>query len=112
MLPIQANPGLIDTNLGCWPGLGPYLVGGLVLVVGLSLGGTKGYTIHPARDLGPRTAQAVSPIAGKGNSGWGYAAILGVGPLVGASLGSASLCLVVLSLFHESADCSEGAFCA
>lgn len=67
-------------------GLGPYLVGCLVWAIGLSLGGTTGYAINPARDLGPRIAHAVLPIAGKGGSDWGYAAIPVVGPLVGASL--------------------------
>lgn len=67
-------------------GLGPYLVGCLVWAIGLSLGGTTGYAINPARDLGPRIAHAVLPIAGKGNSDWGYAVIPVVGPLMGASL--------------------------
>jgi glycerol uptake facilitator protein len=57
-----------------------------VWAIGLSLGGTTGYAINPARDLGPRIAHAVLPIAGKGNSDWGYAAIPVVGPLVGASM--------------------------
>ena len=67
-------------------GLGPYLVGCLVWAIGLSLGGTTGYAINPARDLGPRIAHAVLPIAGKGGSDWGYAGIPVVGPLLGASL--------------------------
>jgi glycerol uptake facilitator protein len=67
-------------------GLGPYLVGCLVWAIGLSLGGTTGYAINPARDLGPRIAHALLPIAGKGTSDWGYASIPVVGPLVGASL--------------------------
>jgi len=71
---------------GIAPGLGPYLVGCLVWVIGLSLGGTTGYAINPARDLGPRIAHAVLPIAGKGSSDWGYAAIPVIGPLAGASL--------------------------
>jgi glycerol uptake facilitator protein len=71
---------------GIAAGLGPYLVGCLVWVIGLSLGGTTGYAINPARDLGPRIAHAVLPIAGKGNSDWSYASIPVVGPLVGASL--------------------------
>src|SRR5260370_42711044 len=49
-------------------GLGPYLVGSLVWGIGLSLGGTTGYAINPARDLGPRIAHAILPIAGKGTS--------------------------------------------
>ena len=71
---------------GIAPGLGPYLVGCLVWAIGLSLGGTTGYAINPARDLGPRIAHAVLPIAGKGNSDWGYASIPVVGPLLGASV--------------------------
>jgi glycerol uptake facilitator protein len=67
-------------------GLGPYLVGCLVWAIGLSLGGTTGYAINPARDLGPRVAHAVLPIAGKGGSDWGYAGVPVVGPIVGASL--------------------------
>ena len=54
------------------PGFGPYLVGILVWALGLSLGGPTGYAINPARDLGPRIAHAILPIAGKGSSDWGY----------------------------------------
>jgi glycerol uptake facilitator protein len=58
----------------------------LVWVIGLGLGGTTGYAINPARDLGPRAAHAVLPIAGKGTSDWGYALIPVAAPLVGAVL--------------------------
>jgi glycerol uptake facilitator protein len=66
------------------PGLGPFLVALLVWGIGLSLGGPTGYAINPARDLGPRVAHAVLPIAGKGESDWAYSWIPVVGPLVGA----------------------------
>jgi glycerol uptake facilitator protein len=66
--------------------LGPYLVGSLVWGIGLSLGGTTGYAINPARDLGPRLAHAILPIAGKGGSDWSYAGIPVVGPLLGGVL--------------------------
>jgi glycerol uptake facilitator protein len=66
--------------------LGPYLVGSLVWGIGLSLGGTTGYAINPARDLGPRVAHALLPIAGKGSSDWAYAPIPVVGPLLGGAL--------------------------
>ena len=69
------------------PGLGPYLVAALVWGIGLSLGGTTGYAINPARDLGPRLAHAVLPIAGKGPSDWGYAIVPILGPLIGGGLG-------------------------
>jgi len=66
--------------------LGPYLVGSLVWGIGLSLGGTTGYAINPARDLGPRVAHALLPIAGKGRSDWSYAPIPVIGPLLGGAL--------------------------
>lgn len=59
-------------------------VGLLVLVIGLSLGGTTGYAINPARDLGPRIVHALVPMpGGKRDSDWGYAWIPVVGPIVG-----------------------------
>jgi glycerol uptake facilitator protein len=67
-------------------GLGPMLVGALVWGIGLSLGGTTGYAINPARDFGPRIAHTLLPIAGKGGSGWGYAWVPVLGPLAGAAL--------------------------
>jgi glycerol uptake facilitator protein len=67
-------------------GLGPYLVAALVWGIGLSLGGTTGYAINPARDFGPRLAHAVLPIAGKGASDWSYAIVPLLGPLVGGGL--------------------------
>jgi glycerol uptake facilitator protein len=66
--------------------LGPYLVGSLVWGIGLSLGGTTGYAINPARDLGPRIAHAILPVAGKGRSDWSYASIPVIGPLLGGAL--------------------------
>ena len=66
----------------------PLVVGFLVLGIGLSLGGPTGYAINPARDLGPRIAHAVLPIAGKGSSDWEYSWIPVVGPLVGGALGA------------------------
>jgi glycerol uptake facilitator protein len=64
-------------------GVTPYLVSCVVWGIGLSLGGTTGYAINPARDFGPRLAHAVLPIAGKGSSDWGYAGIPVVGPAIG-----------------------------
>jgi glycerol uptake facilitator protein len=71
---------------GSAAGLGPFLVGCLVWSIGLSLGATTGYAINPARDLGPRLAHALLPIAGKGSSDWAYSWIPIVGPVIGASL--------------------------
>ena len=66
----------------------------LVWVVGLALGGTTGYAINPARDLGPRIMHQLLPIKGKGSSDWGYAWVPIVGPFLGALL-AAGLYLVV-----------------
>jgi len=69
-------------------GFGPALVGVIVWSIGLSHGGTTGYAINPARDLGPRMAHALLPIAGKGGSDWGYAWIPVAGPIVGGVIGA------------------------
>ena len=74
----------VGTPAAIQPGLAPYLVGMLVWGIGLSLGGTTGYAINPARDFGPRLAHALLPIPGKGGSDWGYAAVPILAPLVGA----------------------------
>ncbi len=66
--------------------LGALPVGLLVLSIGLSLGGTTGYAINPARDLGPRLVHALLPVPRKGGSNWGYAWIPVVGPLLGGLL--------------------------
>jgi glycerol uptake facilitator protein len=78
--------GIIANDLA--GGLAPLLIGLLVLGIGLSLGGPTGYAINPARDLGPRVAHAVLPIAGKGGSDWGYAWIPVVAPIIGGILGA------------------------
>jgi len=75
----------VASTTGLGGGLGAYLVACLVWGIGLSLGGTTGYAINPARDLGPRIAHALLPIAGKGDSDWGYALIPVLGPLIGGS---------------------------
>ncbi|HEU5326254.1 MAG TPA: MIP/aquaporin family protein [Candidatus Limnocylindria bacterium] len=70
------------------PGFAALLVGFLVWGIGLSLGGPTGYAINPARDLGPRIAHAILPIAGKGSSDWEYSWIPVVGPIIGGILGA------------------------
>ena len=67
-------------------GLGPFLVGAVVWAIGLSLGGTTCFAVNPARDLGPRIAHSILPIAGKGDSDWGYAMVPVIGALVGGAL--------------------------
>lgn len=69
-------------------GLNPLIVGALIIAIGLSLGGTTGFAINPARDLGPRLAHAILPIPGKGPSDWAYSWIPVVGPVIGGVLGA------------------------
>jgi glycerol uptake facilitator protein len=73
------------------PGLAPYLVGMTVWAIGLSLGGTTGYALNPARDLAPRLVHALLPIRGKGGSDWSYAPVPLIGPLLGALIMGAFL---------------------
>jgi glycerol uptake facilitator protein len=73
------------------PLMAPFGAGALVWGIGLSLGGPTGYAINPARDLSPRIAHAVLPIAGKGNSDWSYAWVPVAGPILGALAAAALL---------------------
>lgn len=66
------------------PGVDKFLVFGIIVAIGMSLGGLTGYAINPARDLGPRLAHALLPIKGKGDSNWGYAPVVLIGPVCGA----------------------------
>ena len=90
VLGIGANAGAVGGDLSAViaTGLNPLLVGLLVLGIGLSLGGPTGYALNPARDLGPRIAHAILPIAGKGSNDWEYAWIPVVAPIVGGILGA------------------------
>lgn len=69
-------------------GLNPLIVGALIISIGLSLGGTTGFAINPARDLAPRFAHFVLPIHGKGHSDWAYSWVPVAGPFVGGISGA------------------------
>ncbi|WCL48939.1 MIP/aquaporin family protein [Leptospira sp. GIMC2001] len=84
------NASIPDLN----PHFGTFLVGLLVWAIGLSLGGTTGYAINPARDLGPRIAHSFLPIPGKGSSRWTYSWI----PILAPILGAISAGILILSL--------------
>lgn len=66
----------------------------LVVVIGMALGGSTGYAINPARDLGPRIFHAIAPISGKRDSNWGYAWIPVIGPITGGVLAAVVYSLV------------------
>jgi glycerol uptake facilitator protein len=69
-------------------GMVPFLIGVLLWAIGISLGAPTGYAINPARDLGPRLAHALLPIAGKGGSDWEYSWVPVVGPMIGGIAGA------------------------
>ncbi len=62
---------------------GNFLVFGVIVSIGMSLGGLTGYALNPARDIGPRIAHALLPIKGKGSSHWDYAIVPLLGPILG-----------------------------
>ena len=74
--------------------LGAFPVAMLIVALGMSLGGTTGYAINPARDLAPRLAHAVLPIKGKGSNDWAYSWVPVVGPVIGGFLAAAGYCLI------------------
>jgi glycerol uptake facilitator protein len=82
----QGTSAAVPLDMGA---LGMLPVALLVWGIGLALGGPTGYSINPARDLGPRIMHALLPIAGKGGSDWGYAWVPVAGPMIGAALAAA-----------------------
>ena len=74
--------------------LGAFPVTALIMAIGMSLGGTTGYAINPARDFSPRCAHALLPIKGKRDSGWGYSWIPVVAPLCGAAFAALTFSLL------------------
>lgn len=67
-------------------GVEKFMVFGIIVSIGMSLGGLTGYALNPARDIGPRIAHSFLPIKGKGDSNWPYAVVTLLGPIVGALL--------------------------
>lgn len=90
--PSFESEGIGDVIIGLGS-IGAIPVAFIVWVIGLSLGGTTGYAINPARDLGPRIAHAMLPL--KGSSDWGYAWIPVIGPIIGAAI-AAGLYIILL----------------
>ena len=75
--------------------LGAFPVTALIMAIGMSLGGTTGYAINPARDFGPRCAHALLPMKDKRDSGWGYSWIPVLAPLCGAAFAALTFLLVM-----------------
>jgi glycerol uptake facilitator protein len=95
------NVGPVEGGLAS---LGALPVAFLVLVIGLALGGTTGYAINPARDLGPRIMHQILPIPGKGGSDWAYSWIPVVGPLVGGVVAAIVYQLIFVTTIVEAAS--------
>ena len=74
--------------------LGAFPVAMLIIALGMSLGGTTGYAINPARDLAPRIAHAILPIKGKGFNDWEYSWVPVAGPIIGGFIAAALYCLI------------------
>ena len=74
--------------------LGAIPVTYLIMAIGMSLGGTTGYALNPARDLSPRIAHAILPMKNKRESGWGYSWVPVAGPVAGAALAALTYILI------------------
>ena len=88
MLGTEGNANIGMGSLGAFP------VTCVIMSLGMSLGATTGYAMNPARDLSPRLAHAILPIAGKGESGWWYSWVPVVGPMTGAGLAAVLFLLI------------------
>ncbi len=93
----------VGLSSGGMASLGALPVALLVVVIGMSLGGTTGYAINPARDLGPRIMHAILPIPGKGDSDWGYSWIPVVGPIVGGIIAAVVYQLIFVPMVVNAA---------
>lgn len=80
--------GVAQTSVGEVAAVGTFAVGAIIFACGASLGGTTGYAMNPARDLGPRFAHAILPIPNKRDSDWSYSWIPVFGPVCGGILGA------------------------
>ena len=74
--------------------IGAFPVTAIIMSIGMSPGGTTGYALNPARDLGPRCIHALIPLEGKRDSGWGYSWVPVVGPMVGCVIAAGIFLLV------------------
>ena len=91
ILALSSDGNTSEVGMGA---LGAFPVAMLIVALGMSLGGTTGYAINPARDLAPRIAHAILPIKGKGTNDWGYSWVPVVGPITGGFIAAALYCII------------------
>lgn len=92
ILALSMQNNLPEVGMGS---LGAFPVAMLIVALGMSLGGTTGYAINPARDLAPRIAHAILPIKGKGPSDWAYSWVPVLGSIIGGFLAAVLYCLIL-----------------
>ena len=92
ILALSMQNNLPEVGMGS---LGAFPVAMLIVALGMSLGGTTGYAINPARDRAPRLAHALLPIKGKGSSDWAYSWVPVLGPIIGGFLAAVLYCLIL-----------------
>ena len=92
ILALSMQNNLPEVGMGS---LGAFPVAMLIVALGMSLGGTTGYAINPARDLAPRLAHALLPIKGKGSSDWAYSWVPVLCPIIGGFLAAVLYCLIL-----------------
>ena len=91
ILALSIDGNTFEVGMGA---LGAFPVAMLIIALGMSLGGTTGYVINPARDLAPRIAHAILPIKGKGFNDWEYSWVPVAGPIIGGFIDAALYCLI------------------
>ncbi len=91
ILALSIDGNTFEVGMGA---LGAFPVAMLIIALGMSLGGTTGYAINPARDLAPRIAHAILPIKGKGFNDWEYSWVPVAGPIIGGFIAAALYCLI------------------
>lgn len=91
ILALSIDGNTFEVGMGA---LGAFPVAMLIIALGMSLGGTTGYAINPARDLAPRIAHAILPIKGKGTNDWEYSWVPVVGPIIGGFIAAALYCII------------------